>query len=176
MKFDIKSVKPKNVKVSDKYSANLYRFLKKNEHWGISVFAPQWSMIDGSFKEFDFDDPNCGEIYIGFRDDFGWLVGNRLSHITCGMRGYLESYCYAPGDGSFYKNMIEITDWFYSEYKEKGRALWDVSGSMRMVGDEDRFTVIGNTKRCNWSGRWYHKEVVKRQKTDRTDKWVMEVK
>lgn len=172
MTQDIEKYKPNNVKKSDKYSASLYKFLKKHKDCGIKAYAPQWWMLDGSFKPFDFDDPKSGEIYIGFRDDLGWLVGNRLATILLGESEQLKLYSYAPGDGSFYKNMIDITDWFYPAYEKEGRALWDRAGTMHMMGDEDRWTYVGNTRRCSWSGRWYRKEITKSQTTTRKEMWV----
>lgn len=168
----MEKLKPKNINKSDKYSSNLYKFIRKHEFKELKAYAPQWSMLDGSFKPFDFDNPCDGEIYIGHKDDTGWLVGRRLTDILCGLSKWKEMYCYCPGP--FYDNMIEITDWFWAGYEREGRALWDVHGKRHMMGDEGRWTYVGNTRKCNWSGRWYEKNITKRQKTERTVDWELQ--
>lgn len=168
--IDIQKYKPTNAKKSDKYSINFYKWLKKHKNWPLWAYAPQWSNIDGSFVAFNFDDPKSSQIYIGFMDDDSFLTGQKLSDILCGVG---QTYCYAPGcNREFFKNMIDISDWFFSEYEKIGRALWDASGENFMIDADDRFTVIGNTKRCNWSGRWYKKEIVTHKKTERFEQWV----
>mgnify|MGYP000406658812 CR=1 FL=1 len=172
--MDIKQFKPKNIKRSDKFSANLFKFMRKNESWGLHVYSPQidWNM---NFQKFNYDDPRTRSIYIGFRDDQGWLVGRCLADIICADRNVTECYAYSPGkDDVFYRNMIEISDWFFTEYARIGRALWDKEGANFMIGSENRFTIVGNTKRCNWSGRWYEKKITKKQTTERKEKWVIQ--
>lgn len=168
-------MKPSDIKPggnrSDKYSINLYRFVRKNS-WLRGVFASQWSQWDGSFVEFDRENVRLSEVYIGCRDDDGWLTGASLSSILCGGSGYLQAACFMPSkNNTFYSNMIETTDWFWPEYQRIGRSLWDLQGKLHMLDDDDRWAYVGATRRDNWSGRWQKRQIVKEQKTHRHEVW-----
>jgi hypothetical protein len=167
-------IKPKDGKKSDKYSVNLWRFMVENYYDGQRcdrVYATQWSIMDGSLLPFDKENPKASELFIGRLDETGFMTGSKLSRITSGGKGYKECFAMIPNS---YPNAIDVTDWFWSEYIRIGRALWDVDGESYMLGDEGRFTYVGNTKRCNWSGRWYKKKVVKKVKIERREEWVMQ--
>ena len=167
-------IKPKDGKKSDKYSVNLWRFMCNNYYEGQRcdrVYAIQWDIIDGSFLPFDKSNPKASELFIGRLGEDGFMTGRRLSSILSGGKGYKDCYAMIPNS---YPNAIDVTEWFWHEYIRIGRALWDVSGGAYMLDDDSRFTYVGNTKRCNWSGRWYEKKIVKKVKVERQEEWVMQ--
>lgn len=173
-KLNINKIKPKDGKNSDKYSVNLWRFIREHYYHGQHcdrVYAIQWSIIDGSFLPFDRNDPKASQLFIGRLGEDGFMSGRKLSNIISGGKGYKNCYAMVPGS---YPNAIDVTDWFWPEYIRMGRSLWDASGSNYMLGGEDRFTYVGNTKRCNWSGRWYEKKIVKKVKIERCEEWIMQ--
>lgn len=163
----ISRVKPEGNR-SDKYSINLYRFLKDNQDCD-RVFVSRCNRLTGAPVNFDFSDPCAADIYIG-RMDEKWFIGKCLSSILCGGSGYKRAFAYMP-NSNIVKSLEDVTDWFYTHYQRQGRALWDASGTMSMIDDGGRWTCVGNTRRCNWSGRWYYSEVEKRQKTNRVKVW-----
>lgn len=168
----LNDIKPKDGKNSDKYSINLYRFMKKNYHKEQScdrVYAIQWSIMDGSLEPFDKSNPKAHQLFIGKLRDDGFMTGRKLSNIISGGKDYKSCYAMLPNS---YPNAIDVTEWFWSEYIKIGRALWDPQGQMYMIGDSDRFTYVGNTRRCNWSGKWFKKEIEKVVKIKRIENWV----
>ena len=172
---DLKTkIKPKDGKKSDKYSVKLWRFMKENYYKGQRcdrVYAIQWSIMDGSLEPFDKSNPKAHQLFIGRLEDDGFMSGRKLSSIISGGKDYKQCYAMLPNS---YPNAIDVTDWFWSEYVRIGRALWDAEGCNYMIDADDRFTYVGNTKRCNWSGRWYEKKIVKKVKIERREEWVMQ--
>jgi hypothetical protein len=169
--MDHTKFKPANGKKSDKFSINLFRFLRKHRH--SQVYVSHTCRITGKPKPFDFSNPKMNQIYIGrLLSDDGWFGGKCLANILCGGRGYLEKWAFAPK----HLELEDITEWFTKNYTLEGRSLWDRSGEIHMRDDAGRWTNVGNTRRCNWSGRWYNKVIEKVQNTSRHVSYLWEGK
>src|SRR5690606_23766434 len=66
---DIEAVRPRRLAISDKYSVNLYRYIRKWREWGVGAFASDRNWITGEVDGFDFADPKPFRIIIGRKDD-----------------------------------------------------------------------------------------------------------
>jgi hypothetical protein len=173
--MDIKKIKPKVKGQSDKYSWNLYKFLEKQvKQRDVGNFAPKqlrvyWlhhSFWDGSYLEFNPNKLNHRQIIIS---PFGGKgSGYFLSHI---LPDGMKKECYAL---SVYHpdEFSDITNWFFTTYERDGRCIFDREHSGWWSGEENRFTYINNTRRCNWCGQWHKKEIHKIVKIKREEVWV----
>lgn len=176
----LKSIKPRIIKISDKYSTNLYKFLKSKGCF--KVYFDTWDTYKERQVEINWNDLNIGRIYLGsnIMDDtyeiegteynMGCLLGKDLSSILNGRRlTELGAYC---GFGGFYpkKYFADITEEFWRRYVEVGRCLFYEHGSW-LQGNEKQFTYSedGNTRTCNWCGRVEHK--IKRTKVEEVEIW-----
>jgi hypothetical protein len=73
------------------------------------------------------------------------------------------------------ENSTEITNWFWKNYMEKGRCIWDPNHQIHMREDENRYQMITkNSKRCRWCGKIFHKKKEKIIKTTYHDFWIPE--
>lgn len=105
--MNYKDYKPKDEKVSDKYSSNLYKFLKKYKDKYSRVYFKPTSNYDGRKIELDFD--KClpfGQIYLGHVADDD-IIGKNLGAITIGQKIYTVS-CYSNAKNEW----IDITEEF----------------------------------------------------------------
>lgn len=147
MLTDIKQIKPKNIKQDDKYSKNLYKYLKFNRYYKdypSSVHVYFNRNIGGfekpEYKELDWDNLKIGEIYIGSnimediwdnkysktgKIDFGQVICKNLVTILRGNK-LKEQGCYCGFGHSYIKrDWIEITEEFWDRYIDKGLCLFD---------------------------------------------------
>jgi hypothetical protein len=149
-----------------KFSTNLWRHLKKHQvRYGLQVFQRTKSFFDGSPT-----DPNAwhmGDIWIGEAPDPDWIHGLTL-------RALIQDRCSSTGWAiplgvSGYR---EITQEFWETYLRIGRCCWDRSHLDFMRNNENRFTTIGNTRRCNWCGKWFSLQIKKKTRIERVPTWV----
>lgn len=158
--IDIEAVRPARLAISDKYSANLYRYARKWREWGIAAYACDRNAL-WEDEPFDLSDPKPGRIVIGRKDEGGWLAGSRLNDIL--RKATCQRWAFTPRDAIHYN---DVSDWFWPEYVRIGRSLWDARGISSMIGDEGRWDYTSPTlRRCTWSGRLYqsHTETIKRE-------------
>jgi hypothetical protein len=166
------AIRPAQQGESDKFSWNLYRFVRRHRpgvrERNFAAFAGlrfsiltiergPASPISASPIPVPFDETSFAtwQLFVGFVGDDRWAYGQRLSDILIGR---LDILAYAPEQkpvrftGAALPH--DVTDWFWNGYLSVGRALWDPNGSDFMSGAEDRFEIIdADTKRCRWSGR-----------------------
>jgi|GEM_PF-1168993 len=189
--MDIKLIKPKDKK-SDKYSIQLYNFLKRNYPNGCNVYyiSTQLKWNNETKETYEVDVPfdentfNIGDIWIGvteretynngeFKGYIDWMYGNLLGTIL----GYSRNkYTVFANPWNNKKTVIDITDWFWNNYIKIGRCIWDRSHKGWLDNDENRFTHIDqNNRKCNWCGLVQHKEIKEEQIIKRTEIWVSDV-
>jgi hypothetical protein len=68
--------------------------------------------------------------------------------------------------------MIDITDWFFEEYEKRGRCLFYGHENTWLVGSENRYTIVNNTRKCNWCDEWQTSKVITTKKITRETVWT----
>ena len=185
----LKSIKPKDLKESDKYSANLYKFIKKTgyDHVYIDINKGNFEkpeLID--IDKDDLDNLSGYDIYIGSNImadvvsnkegtksvDIGQVIAKPLWSILNGNKLY-QCGCYcAFGHTYVNRDFLEITDWFWKKYKEIGRCLFIDHNSKYIIGSENRFTKINPIyRKCNWCGKLQEKKITQEYKLISEVKW-----
>lgn len=161
-------IKPKVKGISDKYSWNLYKWLKKTKCKKLTVWFNTKSAWDGSKLEFDKNNIKIGQIWIGFVDK-GWLHGSSLNSI---LNGNFQEWA----NPWMAKSHIDITEWFWKEYIKDGRCIWDRNHDGWLAYDKNRFTYVNkNSRKCNWCGEWQHRKIEKETIIKRHEIWKSEV-
>ena len=183
---DLKEIKPKNLKISDKYSANLYKYLNKTKHYHVYVDLNEGTFEKPKMVELDWNNLHKYSIYIGseiMEDtytsddgkksvDFGQVITKTLYSILNGRKLYQEG-CYC-GFGKTYvkRDFKEITDEFWGKYKEIGRCLFISHDETFIKGNENRYTYLDeNTRICNWCGKKQYKHIERETKIIEHIKW-----
>jgi hypothetical protein len=171
--FDINKIKPKVKGQSDKYSWNLYKFLHKQINQKeigkyvlkqIKVYWLHHSRWDGEYLEFNPNELDIRQIIIS---PFGGTrTGYFLSQIL--LEGKNECFALPYEDDE----LTDITEWFFKTYEKDGRCMFDREHNGWLLGDENRFTYVNNTRKCSWCGKWQHKEIKKVQTIKRKEVWV----
>ncbi len=175
-------IKPQIKGQSDKYSWNLYRLFRMAERdikkYGdliqYRILLDTRSHLDGGYEPFD---PNQsvkpGQCYFAkiYPDNQGW-VGRKLLEVM-GMAPYGEIKLYAYSIQEEHGRYIDITEWFWEEYRKSGRCIFDREHDGWWMGDETRFTAINrNSRKCNWCGQ-HHKRTVEKEVTiKRIARWA----
>lgn len=141
--FNIYDIKPKNVKTSDKYSSNLYKYFKENPDVRV-------------FKSKNKNNRSVTEILIGNSNKEA-VTGTTLRHIL--IDDFKQWYILYSEYGEY----EDITKTFMSEYIRIGRCVWDTTHDNWMIDSKNRFTNTNENERvCNWCGEVQRKkEVVK---------------
>jgi len=171
--INIQTVKPQTKK-SDKYSYQLYNFIKKHPRCDKVYYIASHENYDVeadkvTYDEVPFDESKINPYYIwiGHKNEdesyedgkiVNWYSGNNLYTILgCGKCKYTEfANPWLTG-----KHVVEITDWFWDNYSKLGRCLWDGSHQRFMTNEEERYTYIDdNTRKCNWCGKTFEKHEV----------------
>lgn len=173
--IDLKKIKPKVKGKSDKYSWNLYKFLHKlfsNKESGkyyknqLQILWLHHSRFDGSYLEFDKNNLNLLQLIImPLGKENGRSFYSMSSILT---KGRSEEFALPWSLGK----MTDITDWFFKTYEKDGRCIFDRKHTGWMIGTEDRFTYVNNTRKCNWCGQWHTKEIHKIVKIKREEVWL----
>jgi hypothetical protein len=177
MELDLKKIKPKDIKISDKYSANLYKFLKKTGYGNVYFNTNNGTMKEKETIELDWNNLRAYNIFIGsnIMDDtynmndeninFGQVIAKRLNSILSGVKIYQTgAYC-AFGHYWVNRDWIDITEEFWKRYEQIGRCLFIDHDGWCQDDNNTRFKYIDeDTRICNWCGKTEHrriKEVVK---------------
>ena len=127
----------------DKYSENLYKWLKK--HWNYPVFVAFSRVCAISGNQLDCD-PNLTQtqnIMLGFGDmEDGWVHGSRLSEIICqGTKA--KSWAFGPK-----YQFVPLPDWIEA-YKEKGKCFIDPEHRLYT----EFWHEEGEQRSCKWCDR-----------------------
>lgn len=127
--FDISLIKPQTHGISDKYSWNLYTYLKKNKGEHRILLSP---------KDTTFHPMNMLV-----------LQGTIGKHLWAIMgEGKATRYDFSLYD---LKSYTDITEEFWEHYVAKGRCVFDKEHGGWWVGGDQRFTMIDtDTKVCQW--------------------------
>ncbi|MET3658469.1 hypothetical protein [Sporosarcina psychrophila] len=133
----------------------------------IRIYFITWSKWDGSHSGFDENIPlGIGQIAISPR--WGRTAGFFLDSIMGG-RGATEFSLSVYHD----EELVDITEWFFERYERMGRCIfWGHGTRTWLVGDKKRYTVINNTRRCDWCGTWQKREVVTKKTIERIETWT----
>jgi hypothetical protein len=142
----LKSICPEVKGESDKYSWNLYRFLKNHTEDDIRVFK---------------SDSNVTIVGHQYHDG---VSGKELMSLLRETRRepefWVDDYWGLKEDESF-----------FTEYQRIGRCLMIPHDYPWYIGEEHRFTRIGNTRRCDWCGKWEQMAIHKKTKITREEVW-----
>lgn len=131
---------------ADKYSLNLWKFLKKHgpHFWG--AYFTMWNCVTGELDVFyDKKKSQAPNIYIGLLDEDGYLMGAQLSQILCN-GAKTRTFAHPP------KKMFQEMPLFWQEYEKHGKCAIDPEHWM--YADKDRYEpTTGVTLRtCKWCG------------------------
>lgn len=169
--LELNMIKPKNVKKSDKYSSQIYKYLKHNPNYRKVWFDTSSYDIDSGKcvnESFDINSINMRNIYFGIPacDSTICIRGKCVMGLVSGNRGSQVTYSYIGNKNSYY---IDITKEFYEKYIEIGRCIY---GHNRYIRDEDeKFTYISEKHRkCNWCGKEEYLETKTYSHT--RDEWI----
>lgn len=145
-------IKPKVNKVSDKYSWQLYQFIKKHEHTRVYMNKTEYN--NGELSK-----TNMSDIIIGSTYTFdNSVIGTCLSRILSPDRNKYQLFCYLNNRLGW--DLVDITDEFWKSYIENGRCSLDTSHNKWWIGEDSRYEEIDdNTKRCKWCGTMLYRHV-----------------
>ena len=141
----IRSVRPEVPEKPDKYSWNLYLYLKRNRNKNIRAYKDK-----------------SGKTVVGWECD-GGVAGFNLVSILWNNKAqefFMDSYW----------GLKEIPRYF-EKYQRIGRCLMVPHDEPWVPGGEHRFTIVNNTRRCNWCGKWQHKKIHKKTVVFREEQW-----
>lgn len=127
------------MKLDDKYSPNLDRWLKKRKrHTGISQSV---------FRDAD------AALWIGWLDEGLFLIGSRLNAVLC--NGSKEdTWAYPLGR---LPKMQEVSE-FWNEYARVGRCAIDPTHLIHFLSRDGRFAEDGDARTCKWCGQQQRRE------------------
>lgn len=113
-----------------RFSPNLYRWLaSRAERKSLSLVYRDHS----------------NTLWIGYPDGCGGLIGQRLMNVLCsGPKA--SSACWIN-----LGRLTEIAD-FWPRYVRDGRCAIDPEHRIAYVGDDTRWSVDGDTRKCVWCG------------------------
>lgn len=168
--FNVNMIKPEEQ--SDKFSWNIYQFIKKHPDC-TRVFWHKKNYMNGGIVEFNNRDNVEGaslgwNLFIGRRDKqnfddihFSVVTGNRVRNILGNSRERFNLWSLHPIAGWPTGDEFEdVTEWFWDNYIKFGRCLFDKGHNGWWIGDTDRFTYLDeNTRQCNWCGQIQNKEI-----------------
>ena len=153
-------IKPRNIKTSDKYSANLYKFLRKEEN---------------KYKTVVLRHKKTGELYLS---GFWWndkeercLTGAKIVMILCGRKTDSSDEYSAYWLGVSVNDCEDITKTFWPDYIRRGRCVFNPTHDGWFRDDDTRFTTFGNNLHCNWCGKWFKRKIKKVVKIERRAVW-----
>ena len=159
--MDLKKINPKN---GDKYSPNLFKFLKALSplrRESIQVFKRSESKLF------------CGDgLWIGTLDGKPgdqWLHGCRLNSALCfGVKAARREMFAHPIRSN---ENFELLENFWSEYERIGRCAIDSEHTQQFIGGHGRWASTATHRHCLWCG-----EVVQEKttfiKTEVRDVWT----
>lgn len=170
--IDLRLIKPQNLRKSDKYSKNIYKYLKDNPRlmrvWcDESPFDDTDPLYEGCVrKPFDVNNMDLRNLYFGLPEPGTvCILGKSINSLIHGGRGSQETFSYIGPKCTKY---VEVTKEFYEKYIEIGRCIY--GHRLHLQDDEDRFTYLDDKHRkCNWCGHEEH--LVTKTYTHTYDVW-----
>lgn len=163
------TIKPAVKGQSDKFSWRLYqRALKRGRE---RVYISAWNNILG----IPFD-PALAALKAGDRkqrawlmigeeiEESGWFHGAWLQGVTRKGQRVDESFAYGPGHNT--GAWLDVTDWFWKAYLERGRCI--------IHGDQshDWLKINRNARKCKHCGAHQRRTVLTVKKIERREAWA----
>lgn len=138
-------------------SRKLYELLKSefpNSSENLAKFAKKRDYMKNHNRILKDSD---GELYIGINDD-GWLTGAKLMRIAC---GDFQTWAFASKETS---SCEDVTEWFISEYSEKGMCAYTDMRHSWIQGVHDKDLKDGEVRTCEYCGKTevLHSEMVRK--------------
>lgn len=165
-------VRPAEKGMSDKYSWRLHQHLLKAHPSQLQVWISAWNGFDGHNTE-DIQNwksnktmPRAGVLMLGLMDcDYegqgNWFHGKSLNQICTPGR---EKHGWAFGPGHHTQEWVQITDWFWKQYIDKGRCTF-------FPHEHHWLNINANSRKCahclQHQNRQIHTERIKK----RTEIW-----
>lgn len=160
--MNLNLIKPKIKNESDKYSWNLYKYLKKYPN--SKVYYDKINSFTDNEQMYNKDNLTKNDVIIGNICENS-IVGVTLSQLL--MKVPSMQFWY----GGAKKTHVDITNQFFNDYIEIGRCLFDSTHDGWLRNTDNRFTYINDEQRkCNWCGIEQHKE--KKEVVKIIEKWV----
>lgn len=149
--MDLILIKPKVKNESDKYSWNLYKYLKKYPN--SRVYYNKFNSFTDERQVYNKNKLTKNDVLIG-RNSGNSIIGFTLSMLL--MKVPSMQFWYQNA----YDTHIDITEEFIRDYIEIGRCLFDQSHDGWLRNNDNRFTYLEeDLRKCNWCGIEQHKEV-----------------
>lgn len=144
----LKSIKPKNEHVSDKYSSRIYKYLKKHKNKDMLVFCDFPNDIPIDYRQIVIGQFLNGD-FIGVH--FSQLINSsiHLNSIDC---------CFSADD---YKQKKDISSVWFENYFKIGRCLYIPHTLSWIEGIDNRFSKdshLEDERTCSWCGKIEHKK------------------
>lgn len=175
MKVNPEEVRPKKRGESDKYSWNLYRYLRDNNKRDIRFCYHTENPVDSKEQDLPLDfNKSFGtmQIFVLFGDGKGGFgtSGIRVSDaMHKGQTARLETFSFCLWDKS---KFVDITEQFWNLYRQIGRCVFDRNHHGWWQG-EGRFTQINkNSRKCNWCGKHQRRQIKKYVNIERREVWT----
>lgn len=176
--MEIKQIKPVGKK-SDKYSINLYKYLKRNPEYTNVYYQSMHKETSKDTKYieqlFNINSFNINDIYLSCYPEWyierdGLITGRRLISVLRGGRDMYENYAIGSSVSCKY---VDITDVFWDKYIKIGRCIWDKSHDGWLQDDENRFEYIDeDNRKCNWCGEIQHRETKEEKIVRKYNIWI----
>lgn len=156
----MKAIKPKNVRESDKYSSQIYKYLKDNPNlYTVMYDRNVYDSDSGCYirKDFDVKDLEICNIFFGKKDYnlSRCIIGKNMRALVGCSRDKYATYAYTLKSEC---DIVDITEEFYKAYIRIGRCLY-TSHNTYTKNDDKRFKTINERSRfCIWCGKRQVKE------------------
>lgn len=159
-------IKPKIDKESDKYSWQLYQFVKRKRYMNVYV---------------NKEDHNNGQLDKCTQRDI--IIGSKLSEHNKAVNGNHLSKILSPDRDKYSEwhyldkrlgwDLIDITDEFWDKYISDGRCTLDREHRGCWIGGDHRYSIMDEeTRKCNWCGKVFKKHFY--TETITKEKWEEE--
>lgn len=171
----IKQCKPKEKGKSDKYSWNLYRYFERNPemckvhyHNYTDKYNEKTREFEKVFKAFDVKDFNVRNIMVSYKNKYDNAMHGKYVTTICGdSKDRYQNVCLL----SHKDEWEDITEIFWESYIKYGRCFL-FGHDAWLTNEEDRFTYVNNTRKCNWCGKWQRLTIEKQVKITRKRVWI----
>lgn len=154
--------KPAKKHHSDKFSWRFYQRILKNGREKVYLMA--WSPIDG-IRELPEKPPkdfiSASSLAVGRIGDMGFFHGATLGTI-CTPNAPLHDWAYHRGFNT--EKWIDVTEWFWRNYKRKGRCLFYRS-------THSWVEINRNSRKCAYCETLQVRKVITEKRIERYETW-----
>ena len=159
-------IKPAVRSQSDKYSWRLYLRAMRNGRERIYISA--WDNLHGQPFTPTLEGLKAGDrmhmrlLYIGYMHDERYFSGQPVREVARHGKGHCD-YSYGPGFDT--GHWLDVTDWFWANYIERGRCVvWHDSVHEWVM-------INRNARKCAHCGKHEQRTVVTKKIVERIDSW-----